>query len=107
MDKTQLDKLAMLSRLEFTPEKLASFEPSLRSVLAFVEKIGGVDTAGVPPMAGFQGLGSQEPGSQGGGTPERADVAVIPADPVARRAELQACAPKTEMGFYVVPKIVE
>ncbi|NBV54803.1 MAG: Asp-tRNA(Asn)/Glu-tRNA(Gln) amidotransferase GatCAB subunit C [Proteobacteria bacterium] len=98
MDKTQLDKLAMLSRLEFTPEKLASFEPSLRSVLAFVEKIGGVDTAGIPPMAGV---------TTTAGTPERADVAVIPADPVARRAELQACAPKTEMGFYVVPKIVE
>lgn len=98
MDKTQLDKLAMLSRLEFTPEKLASFEPSLRSVLQFVEKIGGIDTKDVPPMAGV---------TTEAGAPERVDVAVVPSDPTKRREELQACAPKTEMGFYVVPKIVE
>ena len=61
-------------------------------------QIQSLDTSGVAPLTTTANIES---------SPERADVAVIPADPIARRTELLANAPASEMGFFVVPKIVE
>lgn len=94
MTDVNVKKLAMLSRLKFTEDEEGAFASKLQSVVGFVDKIAGADTKGVPPMAST---------IEGASTPERADEVT---EPNLRDAH-QKNAPKAEMGFYVVPKIVE
>ena len=89
-----IKKLAMLSRLKFTEEEEGAFAAKLESVVGFVNKISEVDTSGAPPMSST---------IEGASTPERPDVVTEPN----LRDQFQRIAPKAEMGFYVVPKIVE
>jgi aspartyl-tRNA(Asn)/glutamyl-tRNA(Gln) amidotransferase subunit C len=95
----QIQKLATMSRLEFTEERLAKFADQFQNVVAFVDKISALDTKGVPPINA----------TLGESTPERADKVAEPAGEAAVKARdaHQTNAPKAEMGFYVVPKIVE
>lgn len=44
-------KVASLARLEFSEHELASFSTQLSRIVAFVEKLNEVDTAGVEEMA--------------------------------------------------------
>lgn len=94
MSDVNIKKLAMLSRLAFTEAEEAAFATKFASIVGFVNKISGANTAGVQPMAST---------IDGASTPERPDVVT---EPNLRDAH-QANAPKAEMGFYVVPKIVE
>lgn len=93
-----IEKLANLSRLKFTSEQIPAFASEFENILQFVGQIQSVDTKGVPPLTTTANIPS---------SPERPDVPVIPANPEARRDELLAGAPQSEMGFFVVPKIVE
>ena len=45
-----IDKLAALARLDLTPEESAELGPEMASILAFVRKLGELDTEGVEPM---------------------------------------------------------
>lgn len=94
MSDVNIDKLAMLSRLSFTAEEKATFGPKLDKVMDFVNKVSSADTSGVQPFTSAEADAS---------TPERPD---IPTEPNLREA-FQQNAPKAEMGFYVVPKVVE
>ena len=98
LENKDIEKLANLSRLKFSPEQLPAFASEFESILEFVGQIQSLDTAGVPPLTSAANVET---------SPERADVAAIPADPIARRDELLANAPKSEQGFFIVPKIVE
>lgn len=89
-------KLATMSRLSFTPEEEAGFNTKFAGVIGMVNTIAELDTTGVPPLATTSNAAS---------TPERADEAV--ATGTAGRDAYQKIAPKAEMGFYVVPKVVE
>lgn len=89
-------KLATMSRLVFTPEQEATFNSKFASVIGMVNTISEVDTSGVPPLTTTSNAKS---------TPERADEAK--ATGVEGRDKYQKIAPKAEMGFYVVPKVVE
>jgi len=89
-----IEKLATLSRLSFPAEALQKFSSDFENILQFVEKIKEAKTEGVPPLTSTAEIPS---------TPERPD-AVTGTD---RREAYQVIAPKTESGFYVVPKIVE
>lgn len=99
VDIKQIQKLATMSRLEFSDEKLAKFADQFKNVVAFVDKISGLNTEGVPPLNATLGTS----------TPERKDAVTAPVGEaaVAARGAHQTNAPKAEMGFYVVPKIVE
>ena len=98
LETKDIAKLATLSRLTFAPEQLPAFVSEFENILQFVGQIQGLDTQGVPPLTTTANIST---------SPEREDVAVIPANPAARRDELLANAPKSEQGFFVVPKIVE
>ena len=98
LEPKEIAKLANLSRLQFSEEQLPAFASEFENILQFVGQIQSLDTAGVPPLTTTANIAT---------SPERPDVAVIPADPIARRTELLANAPQSEMGFFVVPKIVE
>lgn len=94
LETKQIQKLATLSRLAFAEDKLPAFAAEFESILSFVDKIQQLDTGGVPPLVTTANINS---------TPERPDAVTAPDN----REALQASAPKAEMGFYVVPKIVE
>lgn len=93
-----IEKLASLSRLKFEAAQLPAFASEFENILNFVSQIQSVDTSGVPPLTTTANVAT---------SPERADVPAIPSNPEKRREELLANAPKSEMGFFVVPKIVE
>jgi aspartyl-tRNA(Asn)/glutamyl-tRNA(Gln) amidotransferase subunit C len=97
-ESTKIDfkKLATMSRLAFTPEQEAGFNTKFASVIGMVNTISEVDTTGIPPLTTTSTAKS---------TPERADTAV--ATGTEGRDAYQKIAPKAEMGFYVVPKVVE
>lgn len=89
-------KLATMSRLAFTPEQEAGFNSKFASVIEMVNTVQSVNTDGIPPLTTTSNAKS---------TPERADDAK--ATGTHGRDKYQKIAPKAEMGFYVVPKIVE
>lgn len=94
LPKEQIQKLATLSRLKFEDAALTKFSAEFDNIITFVEKIQQANTSGVLPMT------STIPGAV---TPQREDK-VTESN---RRDDYQKSAPATEMGFYVVPKIVE
>jgi len=86
-------KVAMLSRIRLTDEEAAELGPQLSSILGYVEQLSKVDTDGVAPTAH----------PHDAAMPLRANIVTNSN----RRDELQAPAPKTESGLYVVPKVIE
>ena len=51
IDKTQVKKIAKLSRLDLTDEELVEFTDQLSAILGYVEKINELDTENVQPLA--------------------------------------------------------
>lgn len=86
-------KIAKLSRIQFTDQEAAELAPQLKSILGYIEKLSEVNTDGVLPTAHPHDVAM----------PLRADIAANPD----RRDTLQAMAPRTESGLYVVPKVIE
>lgn len=94
-----IDKLARLSRLEFNEEAKGSFASDLSKIKGFISILNAVDTAGVKPLTSVLETFKDGPVS----TPERVDEVTQTPD----RDAYQALAPNSEMGFYVVPKVIE
>jgi len=86
-------KVAMLSRIRLTDEEATELGPQLSSILGYVEQLSAVDTDGIKPTAH----------PHDAAMPLRANVVTNSN----RRDELQACAPNTESGLYVVPKVID
>jgi aspartyl-tRNA(Asn)/glutamyl-tRNA(Gln) amidotransferase subunit C len=86
-------RIAHLARIEITDEQARATAAQLNDILAMIEQIGRVDTAGVAPMThpldGVQRL--------------REDVM----EPGLDRAELLANAPAQQDGLFLVPRVIE
>ena len=93
LDKTQVEKIAHLARLQIDPADVPEYATNLSNILDLVEQMDAVDTEGVDPMAhptdAMQRL--------------REDV-VTESD---QRDQFQAIAPQVENGLYLVPKVIE
>ncbi len=93
LDKTQVEKIAHLARLQIDPADVPEYATNLSNILDLVEQMGVVDTEGVDPMAhptdAMQRL--------------REDV-VTETD---QRDRFQSIAPQVENGLYLVPKVIE
>ncbi|MDH3948163.1 MAG: Asp-tRNA(Asn)/Glu-tRNA(Gln) amidotransferase subunit GatC [Gammaproteobacteria bacterium] len=93
LDKTQVEKIAHLARLQIDPADVPAYATNLSNILDLVEQMDAVDTEGVNPMAhptdAVQRL--------------REDV-VTESD---QRDQFQAIAPQVENGLYLVPKVIE
>jgi len=89
----QVLKVAQLARLEIKPEKTALYAQQLSNILAMVDQLTAVDTAGVMPMAHPLELTQRL----------RADVVSEPN----RRDAYQAHAPAVDSGLFLVPKVIE
>ncbi len=84
--------VAQLARLSLAPEEIELFTRQLNDILAYVEKLGELDTTGVPPLAH-----------------------VIPVANAFREDEVRPClereaaldnAPAREEGAFVVPRVI-
>ncbi|MFM7440901.1 MAG: Asp-tRNA(Asn)/Glu-tRNA(Gln) amidotransferase subunit GatC [Snowella sp.] len=49
IDREEVRKIALLARLEITPEEEEQFGKQLNSILGYFEQLGELDTSGVPP----------------------------------------------------------
>ena len=90
-------RIARLARIALEPAQRAAVIERLNGVLAMVEQIRRVDTAGIEPMAHPQDAHLSL------GQPLRED-SVTETD---QRERYQAVAPAVEDGLYLVPKVVE
>ncbi len=86
-------KIARLSRLHVEPDRLAHLADEMNGLLAWIEQLGEVDVTGVEPM-----------------------TSAVEMDAPLRKDEITdggvqdkvlANAPKTEAGYFVVPRSVE
>jgi aspartyl-tRNA(Asn)/glutamyl-tRNA(Gln) amidotransferase subunit C len=94
IDLSTVENLATLSRLEFDEEGKEEIRQQLNKIVEFISQLQEVDTEGVEPMASTVSATS---------TRERED-AVTEED---LRDELMKSSPQSEMGFFVVPRVVE
>ncbi|VUD59885.1 Glutamyl-tRNA(Gln) amidotransferase subunit C [Thalassocella blandensis] len=93
MEAKEIEKLAKLARLEITQETIDETAKSITEVLALVDQLQSADTGDIAPMA----------------HPLDA-VQVLRKDEVTEsdtREQLQAIAPATEDGLYLVPKVID
>ncbi|MCR6659860.1 Asp-tRNA(Asn)/Glu-tRNA(Gln) amidotransferase subunit GatC [Asticcacaulis taihuensis] len=93
IDVATVKKVASLSRLRESDERLQSLAGELNGILGWIEQLNEVDVSGVEPMT----TAIEMP------QPMREDV-VTDGDKV---REIVANAPKTVDGFFIVPKVVE
>jgi aspartyl-tRNA(Asn)/glutamyl-tRNA(Gln) amidotransferase subunit C len=93
----EVARIARLARIGIAPEDSAEVLERLNRVLALVDELRAVDTAGIAPMAHAleahftlgQRLREDEPSE-----PDR-------------RSLYQSVAPAVEQGLYLVPKVIE
>jgi aspartyl-tRNA(Asn)/glutamyl-tRNA(Gln) amidotransferase subunit C len=93
IDEQTVRKVAKLARLALPEERVAPMAKELSGIMAWIEQLEEVNVDGVEPMTSAVALSA----------PLRADVVTDGADP----ARVLANAPKSEDGFFVVPKVVE
>lgn len=93
VDLATVRRVAHLSRIAVTEDEVAHLQGELNAILAFVDELAEVDTAGVEPMTSVIPMK----------LPLRADVVNDGGD----AARVLANAPLSEDGFFAVPKVVE
>lgn len=92
IDQTQVEKVALLARLNLSAEELSQFTGQLASILDYVEQLSELDVTDVPP------------------TTRAIDMSNVlrPDDlkPFPQREQILAVAPDAEGDFFRVPKIM-
>jgi|TARA_B110000116_G_scaffold173919_1_gene150428 aspartyl-tRNA(Asn)/glutamyl-tRNA(Gln) amidotransferase subunit C len=93
VDRSEIEKLAVLARIEMTDEAAEQVASSISDVLKLVDQLQAADTDGVAPMAhpmdAVQRLRLDEVSERD------------------QREKFQAIAPATENGLYLVPKVID
>lgn len=93
LEKSDVEKIAHLARLEIDENTIPDYARDLNNILDLVEQLSAVDTQDITPMA----------------HPLDAHQRLRP-DTVTetnQRDAFQAIAPKTEAGVYLVPQVIE
>ena len=93
IERHEIEKLATLARIAIDDSTINQVSERLGSVLELVDQLQAVDTSGVdpmsPPMQATQRLRDDE------------------VNELNQREALQAAAPDTEDGLFLVPKVIE
>jgi aspartyl-tRNA(Asn)/glutamyl-tRNA(Gln) amidotransferase subunit C len=93
LNRSEVEKIAHLARLEISETDVASYAHSLSDILGLVAQMDTVNVHGVAPMAhpldAVQRLRVDE---------------VVESN---QREKFQAIAPQVEAGLYLVPKVIE
>ena len=93
IDADTVRKVAKLARIREPEERLEPLAREISGIMAWIEQLNEVDTDGVEPMTSAVSVPM----------PMREDVVTEGGD----AAKILANAPKTDKGFFVVPKVVE
>jgi aspartyl-tRNA(Asn)/glutamyl-tRNA(Gln) amidotransferase subunit C len=93
IDAATVRKVARLARIRLGDGEAEPLAAELSGILAWIEQLNEVDVEGVAPMASTEAVK----------LPLREDVVTDGGDP----ARVLANAPKSDRGFFVVPKVVE
>lgn len=93
LERKDVENIAHLARLAISEADIPEYARNLSSILALVEQMSAVDTAGVAPMA--HPLDAVQ---------RLREDAVTETD---QREHFQAIAPAVEAGLYLVPKVIE
>ena len=93
LSPAEIRRIARLARIEVDDAQVAALGPELNAILAMVELMQSVDTAGVEPMSHPQAFAQR-----------LREDAVTETD---RRADYQTVAPQVEDGLYLVPRVLE
>ena len=94
----QLQRIALLARIDVTPAEAQGVAERLNRVLGLIDQLQAVDTQGIEPMA--HALDAQ----LSGGQRLRADEVT---EKDQREAFQNGVAPVVEQGLYLVPKVIE
>ena len=97
LDKATVIGIARLARIRVPDDDLERLGEELGRILGWVELLEEVDISDVDPWIGFMTFGREDIGAA------RKDIATDDA----RADEILANAPRSEAGFFVVPKVVE
>ena len=89
----QVRRVAFLARIEVSDAEAETTLGHLNGIFTLIEEMQAVDTSGIEPMAHAQDLAQRL----------RADR-ITEED---HREAFQAVAPETEVGLYLVPKVIE
>ncbi len=93
LTESDVKNVAHLARIALTPNEIPTHVKNLSKILELVEQMNAVDTTGIEPMAHPQDITQ----------PLREDVVTE----TNQREKMQRCAPLTEAGLYLVPKVIE
>lgn len=93
LDRTDVDKIAHLARLQIEEQDNPEYAQNLSNILDLVDQMQAVDTSNVSPMAhpldAVQRLRSDSVTEEN------------------QRENLQSVAPAVENGLFLVPKVIE
>ncbi len=92
LDPDAIRRLATLPRLALSDEEIAGYSESLTDILTVLDRLKGLPVGDAAPLASPL----TEP------APMRDDIA----EAVTNREAMQAGAPATDNGFYLVPKVL-
>lgn len=93
LERTDIEKIAHLARLEIRDEDIATYTRNLSDILNLVAQLGEADTANVEPMAHPLDM------------VQRLREDAVTEDN--QRDHFQKIAPQVESGLYLVPKVIE
>jgi aspartyl-tRNA(Asn)/glutamyl-tRNA(Gln) amidotransferase subunit C len=93
IDAATVKKVASLARIREPEERLEPLARELNAIMQWIDQLAEVDTEGVEPMTS----------AVAAKLPMREDVVTEGGD----AAKVLANAPKSDRGFFVVPKVVE
>ena len=93
LDKTGISKIAWLARLAIAEEDIADYSRELSGILAMVEQMNSVDTAGCTPLAHPLEI--------------KARLRQDEITETNQRDKFQSIAPSVDQGLYLVPKVIE
>jgi aspartyl-tRNA(Asn)/glutamyl-tRNA(Gln) amidotransferase subunit C len=93
IDAATMKKIASLARLREPQERLEPLAREISGILNWIEQLDAVNTDGVEPMTS----------AVAAKLPMRADVVTDGGD----AGRVLANAPRSDRGFFVVPKVVE
>jgi aspartyl-tRNA(Asn)/glutamyl-tRNA(Gln) amidotransferase subunit C len=93
LENSDIEKLATLARININDEMKTEVAGKISDILTMIDDMQAVDTSGIEPMANSLDATQRL----------REDI-VTESN---KRDELQAVAPATEDGLYLVPKVID
>jgi aspartyl-tRNA(Asn)/glutamyl-tRNA(Gln) amidotransferase subunit C len=93
LENSDIEKLATLARININDEMKTEVAGKISDILTMIDDMQAVDTSGIEPMANSLDA-----------TQRLREDTVTESN---KRDELQAVAPATEDGLYLVPKVID